>query len=324
MKKFVLDINAWINEISSQSYNINKQYINTISDIDNQYNIIHNQSELDVLYSWTYDEESFIIFYNLTEPDIYKRLDKRLTKRLNLYNPSNLNFYMINPDATCNIGIDTTCNINDIIPNSKSISEHNDILSENIYKLTYLEYYFIDILKQYKNGIIPDISDIDNIPISSNLAKIIKSILKCELLDIYELPDLSTDNIRLIDQVFEQWFINYMYLKKQLCYSYLNETFFESPSSKSQIFILNEENIFNNYLEMDFNTHPIDITRINLFHKNKLIDKSKYDYFVDSTAHISQITWNNKALKSDLSIGDKLYIMWAYLPIDELDELMEV
>ena len=307
-KIFIPELNIWNNRILSDIFNVNKKFLKKSAVAETNYiNYINLNSLQEVLFSKTYNYETFNIFY--------KNVDL-LHKSSRMYLYSNIDNYVLDELANTNIEIpiDSTGKIStEIIPNELSLPKEDEStnISYNIFKITFEEYYFLNLVKKYKSGTYDSTSLIDY-NVQSNLSHLLYTYLDCEINSKYPQNSImSSDDSRIIEFLYSQWTVNYLYLKKQICDIQIDEekeTHFYTPESISKIIILTNNDISNNFIKL--NNSPPNINYTKLFYKNRLITGNEIQTYENNTF---DFYWNNN-IQNELKPNDKFYLIWSYIP----------
>jgi hypothetical protein len=309
----VPELNVYTNKVLRESFNINKKYLNYAPLDEIKYkDFMSTISFQKVLFGWSYDYSDFGIYYEILDPLV--NADPALYTRMNIYGNA-IKVYLLDKDANRNIPIkyDSSSEVSiDIIPLNYQHPRSYEFyeMGFNVFNITFDEYYFLERMKEIKSGYdTTGFLDFEVKP-RCDLSKMIYQYLECECLNKYpnSIFTLSPDNNRILDRLFQQWLVNYFYVKKQLTeVQKLNaKTHFYIPNTNSKIFILTNEIISRGYLELP--EEPINVEHTKFFYKNTLIVGNH----IMTEDNVVRFYWNS-ALTQEMKNEERVYLAWSFI-----------
>lgn len=193
---------------------------------------------------------------------------------------------------------------------------------ENIFNLNDEELFYLCLLYEHKIGNLIDISSIKYDEIVSPLSKCIYIYLKCEIdnnFDLYSEENPITDGTNILHSLYEKHMSDHLYQLKaqQYCVNDAIEGvdyLFTLQTLKNRIY-LSSEQIQNRKISFP-ETQPPFIACNVLVIKNGYSLKYGQDFEVIRENDISKIYFKENV---DLHIGDRIYYVWAYNNLKDIE-----
>jgi len=306
--KFVAELNVWAKRIINNSpvYQTYKHVpVPTDETIWKKTGTI-----LDLLFNYTYKETDFFLLYK--ESDYMDYTDNNVKNRLIiLRGKTTLQVVDIEaPPASTYLTPD---------PYDKTLIPEYQVISKNIFEITYGELYMLKLLQNFKNNINVDISTIIYDDLSC-LSKLIYLYLNLEInndFSLYDDESLVNYSDRLLVTLYEKYIIDHYYKKCSYKFaSSLDQTFFGNCYSMSQIIDLTSTDLTNKYWSFPSDKYPIDSRSVFVVHNSDVQSyDTDYTVLIDTSVipHVYRLVWDGLALEEALASGNhRLYIMWTY------------